>query len=374
MSVRVLCPGCRKKLAIPDHLAGKTLRCPGCQTAFRCPPAGGGTRAPAPAAAGNPFDFTTGSAGAAPGAATPFDFTGPTAVQEAEARPPAAGQFRGLGWRLVRSGVGLAYLGLRFALVAALILLSAGGVAALGLRLQISQPEARAGIVACWIGAAALAGVALLVLGVGGIVSFVGQLLCCAVPQGVASRLCIWFSVALPLAGFLIGGVTAALTPRPEAPQPAATVPEGGVREEAPPTEAPGGGPEGVQKALQSVVPILTAYSAGLAAMNGTWLISELLWLCFLRQVAWLLGNQRLARGVVVYVVWLFAWPLLLSCASGILGLVVWAASAATPTTLPWLVGVPSGLVGLLVLVNWIWYFLLVRRTALTLQQVVQTA
>jgi hypothetical protein len=373
MSVRVLCPGCRKKLAIPDHLAGKTLRCPGCQTAFRCPPAGGGTRAPAPAAAGNPFDFTTGSAGAAPGAPTPFDFKGTTAVQEAGARQRPAGQFQGLGWRLVRSGVGLAYLGLRFALVAALILLSAGGVAALGLRLQISQPDAKAGIWACGIGAAVLGGVSLVVLGIGGILSLIGQLLCCAVPQGVASRLCIWGSVALPLAGFLIGAVTAAMTPRPEMPQPAATTTEGEVKEEAPPAEAQAGGAEALQKALQPVLPFLVAYSAGLATTGGTWLLSELLWLCFLRQVAWLVGNQRLARGVVVYVVWLFAWPLLLSCASGVLGLVVWATSAATPTALPWLVGVPSGLVGLLLLVNWLWYFLLVRRTAVTLQQVVQT-
>src|SRR5689334_8072562 len=101
MQVRVLCPGCQKKLAIPARLAGKTLRCPGCQLMFRCPVVPG---APGPAAAGpaappgNPFDFTATAAPPANGAGAP--------------PAGAAPQATGLGWGLVRRGVGLAYLGL----------------------------------------------------------------------------------------------------------------------------------------------------------------------------------------------------------------------------------------------------------------------
>jgi hypothetical protein len=35
----VLCPGCRKKLNVPENLAGKKLRCPGCKTVVPAPAA-----------------------------------------------------------------------------------------------------------------------------------------------------------------------------------------------------------------------------------------------------------------------------------------------------------------------------------------------
>jgi hypothetical protein len=387
MPVRVLCPGCRKKLAIPDHLAGKTLRCPSCQTPFRVPSGDGAGTAPAPSAGGNPFDFaggTTAPAGpnpldfgggdTAPAGPATFDFVGGGAPAEGGGQHPVAGQVQGLGWRLVRRGIGLAQLGFILFLVAGLLAVTAGGVLALSVWLQVTQPDASAGVWACRIVAGILGFFAVLLGGIGLLLGLIGQLLCCAVPQGVASRLCIWGSVGLMLVGFLVGGIGSALGMSGSAGKPTVTT-TGPTADMPLPAGEPGTGDDQAQllgRALAQVLPYVLAAAVSLSVAGGGGLVAWLLWLLFLRQVAWLLGNQRLARGVVVYVVYLIVWPLLLSCAGGITGLVVWAVpQTATPTTLPWLVGVPSALAGLLVLVNMLWYFILLRRTAVTLKQAV---
>jgi hypothetical protein len=390
MQIRVLCPGCRKKLALPGHLAGKTLRCPGCQTAFRAPATGAAASPPPPDAGGNPFEFAGGGAPAAEGAA--FDFAGGGgAPPEGGVGQPAPGQVHGLGWRLVRSGVGLAYLGLRVGFVAVLLFLVAGGVLGLGVWLLTSSGQANAGVYACWAVAGVFAVVGVILVVIGSIMSGIGQLLCCAVPQGMPARLCIWGSVALPLAGLVFGGVSAALTPKPEI---TTTTLTNAKDEERPPAPAGDAGtgvptavakvePDGTVKAsspeewakvLQPAVPYLVAFSVVLAVLGGTSLFSEVLWLLFLRQVAWLLGNQRLARGAGRFVVYLFVWPLLMSCAVGSLGLVVWLANLGGSTAMPWMVGVPGALIGLLFLVNWLWYFFVLRSTALTLRRGVASA
>lgn len=351
MQVRVLCPGCRKKLAIPGHLAGKVLRCPSCQMAFRCP---ADTGAPPPAEAG-PFDFTT------------------PAAAGVEAQAP--GQVQGLGWRLVRSGVGLVYLGLRLNLVGLCLLLAAGGVGAASLwLLSANAGEANAGVVACWIVGIGLALVGLILLGIGGVVAVVGQLLCCAVPQGVVSRLCIWGSVAALLAGFLLPAVGAVVTAVHSPGRPTVPATEQDQTKSAAPEHAEEGGKEVLAQVVEIALPVLAAAGVSGAVGGGTSLLSEVLWLLFLRQVTWLLGHRDLARGVVTYVVFALVWPLLLTCAGGITWLVVWATNTATAASLPWLVGVPSALVALLLAISYFWYFALVRRTALLLGEMVQTA
>jgi hypothetical protein len=51
MVIRVVCPSCRRKIRVPDHLAGKRVTCPRCQDALRVPPWGG---APVEAVAAGP--------------------------------------------------------------------------------------------------------------------------------------------------------------------------------------------------------------------------------------------------------------------------------------------------------------------------------
>jgi hypothetical protein len=69
-------------------------------------------------------------------------------------------------------------------------------------------------------------------------------------------------------------------------------------------------------------------------------------------------------------VVFQFVWPLLLGCLGGIGGVVVYATHTAdSPSALPWLVGVPAGLVGLFMFVALVWYFILLRRTNIMLRR-----
>src|SRR5438874_1120249 len=39
MSIRLVCPGCRRQLAVPDTTAGQMGRCPACNTLFNVPAA-----------------------------------------------------------------------------------------------------------------------------------------------------------------------------------------------------------------------------------------------------------------------------------------------------------------------------------------------
>jgi hypothetical protein len=234
--------------------------------------------------------------------------------------------------------------------------------------------EANAAVVACWIVAIGLGLVGLILLAIGGVIAVVGQCACCAVPQGVVSRLCIWGAVAALLAGFVVPTVGAVLNGVNFPARPTPTVTEGEPAQPAAPGHAEEAGKEVLTRVQETALPVVTALGVSGAAGGGTALLSEVLWLLFLRQVAWLLGRRDLARGVAVYVAFVLVWPLLLTCASGITGLVVWATSTATPASLPWLLGVPSALVALFLAVNFFWYFALLRRTALLLGGMVQAA
>ena len=365
MQVRVLCPGCQKKLAIPARLAGKTLRCPGCQLMFRCPATPGAPppasfpSAPGPAAAsGNPFDFADTSAPPANGA------TGPPATV-----PSAAG----LAWGLVRRGVGLAYVGLILDFVAVFVLLVAGGSLAGSFFLPPGQPgQTNVPQLICWIGALIFGILAVLLYLLGGTLSFIGRLLCCAVPQGVASRLCIWGSVACVLLGVLVPGIGSAVNGLNSAGSPGkatVTVTKDGQPVTVPTDEAMPEGADTLTRVMQVVLPALLALAAVLSVGVGVNLLADLLWLLYLRQLAWLLHNPRLASGVVIFVVFQVVWPLLFACAGGIAGLIVWGTNSATPSALPWLTGVPAGLVGLVLLTAVIWYLVLLRRTRTMLRR-----
>jgi hypothetical protein len=362
MQVRVLCPGCQKKLAIPARLAGRTLRCPGCQLMFRCPVVPGapapapGPSAPRPAApSGNPFDFSAPSAPAADGFA-----------------PPSAGaapQATGLGWGLVRRGVGLAYLGLILDIVAVFVLLIAGGALAGSFFVPPPQDgQMNVPALICKIGALIFGILAFLLYMLGGTLSFIGRLLCCAVPQGVVSRLCIWGSVACLLVSVFvpaIGGAVSGLS----TPKPTVTVTKNGQTVEMPLDQAMPESGDTLAKVMKYVGPALVALGTVLTVGLGANLLANLLWLLYLRQLACLLVNPRLATGVVIFVVFQIVWPLLLSCLGGIGGLIVWGTNAATPEALPWLAGVPAGLVGLFLLVAVLWYFILLRRANIMLRR-----
>jgi hypothetical protein len=41
MAIRVVCPSCRRRIRVPDHLAGKRVTCPRCDEALRVPAWGG---------------------------------------------------------------------------------------------------------------------------------------------------------------------------------------------------------------------------------------------------------------------------------------------------------------------------------------------
>jgi hypothetical protein len=285
------------------------------------------------------------------------------------------GQVQGLGWRLVRTGVGLAYLGFILFFVAFLLFVAAGGLMALSVYLTASAGgQANAGVWACVIIGSILAIAGGLVWMLASLLGFIGQLLSCAVPQGVASRLCIWGSVAALLAGIVAGGIGGAVGGAGAGGKPVVTVTGPGGEMPMPAPEQGGDHMQAVNRVVAQVLPYVLASAAFLGVSIGAWLLSELLWLLFLRQVGWLLGNRRLAGGVVIYVVFLIVWPLLLSCAGGITGLVVWLAKIDNPVALMWLTGVPAGLVFLLLLVNVLWYFILLRRTAVTLKRAVATA
>jgi hypothetical protein len=307
----------------------------------------------------------------------PLEFTGGGAVP-AGGGQLATGQVQGFGWRMVRGGVGLAYLGFKLYLWAVFFALVAIGVVALGVYLSAlpNGPPSPAAVSACWIGAAVLGICGLLLAGIGGLLGLLGQLLCCFVPQGVASRLCIWGSVFLMLVSPVVGGVGSfAAGPPPEGKPGTVTGARGDIPP-LPPDQA--GGDDLMQKVTQQLAPLLPYLIAGsvsLSAAGGGNLVSWLLWVCFLRQVGCLLGERRVARGVIRYVIYLVVWPLLMTCAGGLTLLVVWLApQVSTPATQPWLAGVPAALFFLLLLVSVLWYFLLLRRTALTLRQEVVTA
>jgi hypothetical protein len=356
MSVRVLCPSCRTKLAVPSHLTGKVLPCPKCAQPFRCPAPAATPAATAPAAGPNPFAFESPAPGPAPVA-------------------PAGGQVWGLGWRLVTRGAGLAYLGVRLALVALFLLLAAGGVFAASWFLHSSDPDqARSALVACWVIAVGLGVMGCLFALVGFGASFLGRLLCCAVPRGIVSRLCIWISVLALLTSVtlsVVAGVTGALK-SPDATESSAP------NEEGPPSPAPAeaGKDPGklLEQAFGSAQPALAGAGVSGAVGSLTSLLAELFWLLFLRQVAWLLGNRPLARSVVRFLVFLLVWPLLLACGVVVLALVVRVANLDISMSLLWYVGIPAALFGLLCLVSFVWYFFLVRNTYLLLQGLVQVA
>jgi hypothetical protein len=363
MQIRVLCPGCQKKLAIPARLAGKTLRCPGCQLMFRVPaaPSGPGPGpAPGPAgASGSPFDFADTPAPPANGAA---------------AAPTTAPAGTGLGWGLVRRGVSLAYVGLILDFVAVFVLLIAGG----SLAGSFFVPPVEAGQtnvpqLICWIGAVIFGILSALLYMLGGTLSFIGRLLCCAVPQGVASRLCIWGSVACVLLGVLVPGIGSAVSGLNSA----GSADKGGVTitKNGQPVTAPGGDamPEGADtltRVLQVVMPALLALAAVLSVGAGANVLADLLWVLYLRQLACLLHNPRLASGVVIFVVFQVVWPLLFACAGGIAAGIVWATHVTdSPAAWPWLTGVPAGLVGLVLFIAVLWYFILLRRTRTMLRR-----
>jgi hypothetical protein len=365
MQIRVLCPGCQKKLAIPARLAGKTLRCPGCQLMFRVPASPAGPApgafppAPGPAApSGNPFDFAGPAAPPANGSAA------------APATPTAA---TGLGWGLVRRGVGLAYVGLILDFVSVFIALIAGGSLA-GSFFVPPVPAEQTNVpqLICWIGAVIFGILSGLLYMLGGTLSFIGRLLCCAVPQGVASRLCIWGSVACVLLWVLaltIGGAVSGLNSANPPGKGAVTITKNGQAVTAPGDEAMPGGADALGQALQVIVPILLGLAVVLSVVVTAKLLSDLLWVLYLRQLACLLHNPRLASGVVIFVVFQVVWPLLFACAGGVAGLIVWGTNSATPAALPWLTGVPAGLVGLVLFTAVLWYFILLRRTRTMLRR-----
>jgi hypothetical protein len=174
----------------------------------------------------------------------------------------------------------------------------------------------------------------------------------------------------------VVAGVgSLAAGPPPDGKPGTVTGPQGGIPQ--PPSEQ-GGGDELMQKVTQQLAPFLPyliAASISLSVAGSGLVVAWLLWLCFLRQVGCLLGERRVARGVIRFIIYLIVWPLLMACAGGLTLLVVWLApQVSTPATQPWLFLVPAALFGLLLLVSVLWYFLLLRRTALTLRQEVVTA
>jgi hypothetical protein len=283
---------------------------------------------------------------------------------------------QGLGWRLVRIGVGLTYLGLRLLLVAVVLGLFAGGTMVGSLFLPpAADPQSTNGaVIACWIMAGILAAVAVLFASISSIVSLIGWLLCCAMPEGTVARACIWGSVLCALVAAVAGGVGGASSKPAAADKPPDSITRGGDTLPAAPGEETARAMETVDQVLRVALPILAALGAALAVGVGANVLSNLLWLLFLRQLGCLLGEIRLARGVVRFVIFLCVWPLLWGCGSGIMSLVVWLTNTASPAAMPWLVGAPSGLCLLLLVVSFFWYFALLRRTALLLRRAVPTA
>jgi hypothetical protein len=376
MQVRVHCPGCHKKLAIPARLAGKVLRCPGCQLSFRCPAAAGPAPAAAPPAAASPR--------AAPQAAastSPFDFTNDAAASPDKTVPAGAWSnletpsAQGAGWGMVRWGIGLAYGGLILTILSLLVGLGSGGafVASIRNAAVATKDAPPTGWGLFMILALVLGILAGLLFGFAGLLSLIGQLLCCAVPRGMAARLCIWGSTALMLLSFVVPPLISAIGSK-AATEPLLTLPTRDEGQSVPETE-PGKeeAPPDIMAQVQPYAGPALAFLgvAQLAGMGGN-LLSWLLWVLYLRQLACLFNHQRLARGVVIFLVFMLTWPLFFGCASGVLGVIVWLSGASNPNVLPWVLGTPTVAIAILLVTSILWYLITLGRVRGMLRRAAQ--
>jgi hypothetical protein len=212
-----------------------------------------------------------------------------------------------------------------------------------------------------------------LLFGFAGLLSLLGQLLCCAVPRGVAARLCIWGSTALMLLSLVIPPIVSAIgskatteslltLPKQDASQPA---PETEPGKEAPP-------PDVMAQVQQYAGPALAFFGVAQFAGMGGNLLSWLLWVLYLRQLACLFNNQRLARGVVIFLVFMLTWPLFFGCASGVLGVIVWLSGASNPNVLPWVLGTPTVAIAILLATSILWYLITLGRVRGMLRRAAQ--
>src|SRR5262249_46403067 len=93
MAIPLTCPGCKAAFEVPDHLAGKTIRCTACKTQLTvAAPAPAEAVAAAPPPAKKPFGWAGANSGSQP-AAEPLplddDTKPPSKTNPAEKAPPA---------------------------------------------------------------------------------------------------------------------------------------------------------------------------------------------------------------------------------------------------------------------------------------------